>query len=349
MQQATVETADRDRPGVVTTSPNVKDVDVTQQYACTIDARRHIEVRSLQNGYLEEVPLKEGQSVKQGDVLFKVAPALYLAKLDAELAEAKLAELEFSDAEKLLNDKVISKVEMERSQAKRDGAQARAKLAQAELNFTVVRAPFDGLVDRMGKQPGSLITERDVLTTLSDSSVMWVYFNMPESKYLEYMASRDKGEEAEQVDLKLADGSMYRHPGKVAAIEAEANSETGTIAFRADFPNPDGLLRHGQTGTVKIHRVLKDATVIPRRAAFELLDKQYVYVVDEDDVARRREIVVQSEPGDFLVVERGLSVDDRIVLDGVGQVRDGEKVSAEFRKPEEVVASPHRRAPAGGL
>ena len=160
LQQATVETADRGRPGVVTTSPNVKDVDVTQQYSCTIDARRHIEVRSLQNGYLEEVPLKEGQSVKQGDVLFKVAPALYLAKLDAKLAEAKLAELELSDAEKLFKDKVISKVEMERSQAKRDGAQARAKLAEAELNFTVVRAPFDGLVElsRRRRRP---IKDRD--------------------------------------------------------------------------------------------------------------------------------------------------------------------------------------------
>jgi len=147
LQQATVKTADRGRPKVVTTSVTTKDINIAQQYACTIAARRHIEVRSLQNGYLEEVPLKEGQSVKQGDVLFKVAPALYLAKLDAELAEAKLAELELSDAEKLLNGKVISKVEIERSQAKRDGAQARAKLAQAELNFTVVRAPFDGLVE----------------------------------------------------------------------------------------------------------------------------------------------------------------------------------------------------------
>lgn len=345
LQQATVKTADQGRPGVVTTSPSVKDINLTQQYACTIDAHRHIEVRSLQNGYLDEVPLKEGQAVKQGDVLFKVAPALYLAKLDAELAEAKLAELELSDAEKLLKDKVISKVEMERSRAKRDGAQARAKLAQAELNFTVVRAPFDGLVDRMGKQQGSLISKRDVLTTLSDNGVMRVYFNMPEARYLEYMAAQDKREEAEQVELKLADGTMFRHPGKIAAIEAEANSETGNIAFRADFPNPDGLLRHGQTGAVLMHRILKDATVIPQRATFEVLGKQYVYVVDKDEVAHRREIVVRNELDDLFVVQQGLNVSDRIVIDGLRQVRDGEKVSAEFRKPEEVAASP--KTPVG--
>lgn len=349
LQQATVKTADRGRPKVVTTSVTTKDINIAQQYACTIAARRHIEVRSLQNGYLEEVPLKEGQSVKQGDVLFKVAPALYLAKLDAELAEAKLAELELSDAEKLLNGKVISKVEIERSQAKRDGAQARAKLAQAELNFTVVRAPFDGLVDRIGKQPGSLITDRDVLTTLSDNREMWAYFNMPEVRYLEYRASRGDRKEGEPIELKLADGTMFPHPGKIAAIEAEFDGETGSIAFRADFPNPDGLLRHGQTGTVVTRRVLKDATVIPRRAAFEVLGERYVYVVDEEDVAHRREIVVRNELEDAFVVERGLSVDDRIVLDGAREVRDGEKVSAEFRKPEEVVASPNRRAPAGGL
>lgn len=345
LHQATVKTADRGRPKVVTTSVTSEDIHITQPYACTIDAHRHIEVRSLQNGYLEEVPLEEGQAVKQGDVLFKVAPALYRAKLDAELAEVKLADLQLSDAEKLFKDKVISKNEMERSQAKREGAQARAKLAEVELNFTVVRAPFDGLVDRMGKQPGSLITERDVLTTLSDNSVMWVYFNMPEARYLEYMAAHDERDEAERVDLELANGTMFRHPGKIGANEAEVNRETGNIAFRADFPNPDGLLRHGQTGTVVMHRVLKGATVIPQRAAFEVLDKQYVYVVDKDEVAHRREIVVQNEQEDLFVVKQGLSVGDRIVLDGVRQVRDGESVSAEFRKPEDVAASP--KSPAG--
>src|SRR5208337_2592089 len=118
------------------------------------------------------------------------------------------------------------------------------------------------------------------------------------------------------------------------AIEAQFNNETGNIPFRADFPNPDRLLRHGQTGNVLIHRVLKGAIVIPQRATFETLDKRYVYVVDKDDEVHQREIAIQNEMDDIFVIKRGLGVGDRIVLEGIRQVRDGEKVEYEFRQPE---------------
>src|SRR5262249_7434994 len=159
-------------------------------------------------------------------------------------------------------------------------AKAKAQLAGAELNFTNVRAPFDGIVDRLHEQLGSLIKEGDVLTTLSDNSLMWVYFNVREARYLEYMADVDQLK-GEKIELLLADGSKFPEIGKIGAIEAKFNNETGNIPFRADFPNPKRLLRHGQTGTVLIHRTLKDAIVIPQRATFELLDKRYVYVVGD--------------------------------------------------------------------
>ena len=136
----------------------------------------------------------------------------------------------------------------------------------------------------------------------------------------------------------LANGNKFQQTGKIGAIEAEFNNETGNIPFRADFPNPDRLLRHGQTGTVLIRRTLNDAIVIPQRATFEILDKRYVYVVDKEDVAHRREIVVQNELEDIFVIKKGVGVDDKIVLEGIRQVRDGEKVEYEFRSPEEVMA-----------
>ena len=119
--------------------------------------------------------------------------------------------------------------------------------------------------------------------------------------------------------------------GKIGAIEAKFNNETGNIPFRADFPNPDGLLRHGQTGNVLIHRTLNNAIVIPQRATFEILDKRYVYVVGEDHVVHQREIVIQHEMDDIFVIKKGLGVDDKIVFEGVRQVRDGDKVEYEFR------------------
>ena len=146
------------------------------------------------------------------------------------------------------------------------------------------------------------------------------------------MADLSQDKEDLKIELVLANGSKFPQTGKIGAIEADFNNETGNIPFRADFPNPDRLLRHGQTGTVLISRVLKDAIVIPQRATFEILDKRYVYVVDKDDVVHQREIVVQNELDDIFVIKKGLGVDDKIVLEGVRQVRDGEKVEYEFRQ-----------------
>ena len=135
----------------------------------------------------------------------------------------------------------------------------------------------------------------------------------------------------------LASQTTFPQPGKIGAIEAQFNNETGNIAFRADFPNPDRLLRHGQTGTILIHRTLHDATVIPQRAVFDLLDKRYVWVMDEDDVAHQRLITVKLTMEDVFVIKSGLDVKDKIVLEGVRLVQEGEKWEYEFRKPEEVL------------
>ena len=227
--------------------------------------------------------------MKKGDLMFKIKPVLYKARLDAELADARLAELEYNNTESLFKGKaVVSQNEVLLFQAKRDRAKAKADLAQAEFNFTEITAPFDGIVDRLREREGSLIKAGDVLTTLSDNSLMWVYFNVPEAKYLEYIAGRNQDKDDERIELLLADGHKFKQSGKLGAIEARFNNETGNIPFRVDFPNPDGLLRHGQTGDVLINRVLHDAIVIPEQATFQILDKLYVYVLGEDHVVHQR-------------------------------------------------------------
>jgi membrane fusion protein (multidrug efflux system) len=329
---------------IVVTSPKAQDIVITQQYVCQIHSQRHINVRALEDGYLEEIPVREGQTVKKGDLLFKIVPTLYQARLDAENAEARLAELELKYTEKLSGEKVVSPNEVALFQAKLAKARAKAMLAQAELNFTMIRAPFDGIVDRLHEQQGSLIKEKDILTTLSDNSVMWVYFNVPEARYLEYMASKPQDRESQKIELLLANGSKFPHAGKIGAIEAKFNNETGNIPFRADFANPERLLRHGQTGTLLIHRPLKNAIVIPQRATFEVLDKRYVFVVSEDNVVRQRDIVVKSEMDDIFIIESGLGVNDKIVFEGVRQVHDGEKVEFEFRSPDVALANQKNHA-----
>lgn len=323
---------------ITATSPQAKAVTLTQQYVCQIHSKRHIMIRALETGYLESIPIKEGQQVTAGDLLFRVVPVLYQKRADAEAAEANLVRLEYNYTKSLRDKNVVSENEVALAEAKLSKAVAKADLATAELNFASVKAPFDGIVDRLLLQHGSLVQEGEELTTLSDNSVMWVYFNVPEARYLEYMAAPAEEKKNFEVELVLADGSKFRQVGKIGAIEADFNNETGNIPFRADFPNPEHLLRHGQTGKVLIHRVVHDALVIPQRATFEILDKQYVYVVDEDDVAHQREIVVANELEDLFVIKDGLKVDERIVLEGIRQVRDGDKVECEVCTPQEAVA-----------
>jgi membrane fusion protein (multidrug efflux system) len=276
--------------------------------------------------------------VKKGDLMFKIEPDRNAAKLDAELADVRLAQLELDNAKKLFEDKVVGKTQVSLHEAKLAKALAKADLARAESNPTILAAPFDGIVGRLQEQLGSFVKEGDRLTTLSDNSVIWVYFNVPEKRYLEYMTNRDMLDDG--IELMLADQTKFPQRGRLNAVEADFDNQSGNIAFRADFPNPNGLLRHGQSGTILIHRKLHNATVIPMRAAYEIMDQRYVYVVDKDDVARLREIVPQHEMDDIYVIKQGVGVGDRIVLEGFRQVRNGEKVEYEFRPPEEVMRKP---------
>ncbi len=323
------------------TSSVVKDVISTQQYVCQIHSCQHIEVRALEGGYLEEIRVKEGQAVGKGELMFKILPVLYQARLDSEIAEAQRIQIELNNAETLLTKGIVSPQEIALKKAELAKAQAKVMLGQAELSFTNVKAPFDGIVDRQHTQLGSLIEEGDVLTTFSDNSLMWVYFNVPESRYLEYKEDLEQsdGNADLHIELKLANGNIFPQPGQIGAIEADFNNTTGNIAFRADFSNPRGLLRNGQTGTVLLHRTLKDALVIPQRATFEILAKRYVYVVDEEGVVHQRDITIQSEQDDIFVIDSGLNEGEKIVLEGIRQVRDGSKIEYVFRAPEEVLGN----------
>lgn len=323
---------------LVVTTPQSMSVTVTERYVCQIHAQRHIQIRALERGYLDQITIKEGQAVKKDQPLFQIIPVVYKAKLDLGLAELEVAQMQYDYSKKLSEEKVVSDNERLLVKAKLAQAKAKADLARAEFNFTTFKAPFDGIIDRLYHQQGGLVEEGETLTNLSDNDVMWVYFNVPEAKYLDYMAELSEHEKDQKVELLLANRKKFSQMGKINAIEADFNNQTGNIPFRADFPNPDHLLRHGQTGNILISRVKNDAVVIPQRATFQILDKRYVYVVDKDDVAHQREIKVQNEQEDIFVIDTGVDVDDKIVLEGGRQIRDGDKVEYEELKPQQALA-----------
>jgi membrane fusion protein (multidrug efflux system) len=343
------EQAEEDEHTIVVTNPKAMDVIITQQYVCQIHSQQHIQVRALNDGYLQKILVKEGQLVKKDQLMFKILPTIYEAEWKAELAEVRVAELDLQFTDMLAKKQGVSKNEVELYKAKLQRAQAKAKLAEAKWTFTDVKAPFDGIIDRLHEQRGSLIKERDILTSLSDNSVMWVYFNVPEARYYEYMRSTEQEKNEQRIELVLADGTKFKYPGNfrpfsksdpAGAIESKFNNENGTVPFRADFQNPERLLRHGMTGTILIHRPLKNAVVIPQRATFEVLDKQYVYVVgSEDGKVHQHAIEVAHELEDIFVLKKGINVADKIVYEGVRQVHDGMELKEfEFRPPEQILA-----------
>jgi membrane fusion protein (multidrug efflux system) len=194
-----------------------------------------------------------------------------------------------------------------------------------------VKAPFEGVVGLLPLQEGSSVLKGETLTTLSDNTLMSAYFNVPESRYLEYQAAKiDRHKEDFTIQLMLANGKAFDQPGKLEAIGSAFNAKNGSIRFRADFPNPDGTLHHGQTGVLSVSRVQNGAIVVPQQATFKVYDKRYVDVVDQDDVVHRREIAIQTESDKLFVVKSGVSVGDKIIVDGAGHVADGTQVEPKL-------------------
>lgn len=323
---------------VLVTSPLKKDTTITRDYVCQIRAIQHIEVRALERGYLQDIFVDEGQLVKKDQQMFKIMPLIYQAEQQKAQAEAKFAEIEYLNTKRLSDSNVVSPNELALSRAKFDKAQAELSLAQTHLQFTNIRAPFDGIMDHFQVRLGSLVEEGDLLTTLSDNSEMWVYFNVPEAEYLNYKAHANT-ENLERVSLLMANNEMFRYPGVVKTIEADFNNETGNIAFRATFPNPDALLRHGETGNIQMTLPLKSAVMIPQKATFEILEKKYVFVVGKDSMVRQREITIASELPDIFVVKDGLAEGDRIILEGIRKVKDGDKIGFQYEDPKKVFAN----------
>ncbi len=320
------------------TSAVQMDTAVTREYVCQIKSISHIELRALEKGYLKKIFVDEGQFVKEGQLLFEIMPNLYQAELQKAQAEANLVEIEYRNTKRLADSNVVAPNELLMAKARLDKAKAEMSLALVHLNFTQIRAPFDGIIDRFHVRLGSLVDEGELLTSLSDNRQLWVYFNVPEAEYLSYK-SHIKKDSVIPVTLKMANNEVFEHAGAVRAIEADFDNETGNIAFRATFPNPNGLLRHGETGNILMRIPLKDAVVIPQKASFEIMDKKYVYVINKDNKAELRLIEVAAEMPDLFVIKDGVAAGEKILLEGVRNVKNNEHIQFDYEAPEKVLSS----------
>lgn len=325
------------------TSPLRKDTELTEDYVAQIRAIQHIELRALEKGYVQGVYVDEGKRVTKGTRMFQILPLIYQAEVQKAQAEQDLTEIELKNTKLLADKNVVSPNELALANAKFGKAKAEVALATSHKSLTEIRAPFDGIMGRFHVRLGSLVSEGDLLTTLSDNSKMWVYFNVSEAQYLKYK-SQPQGDKPMEVKLVEANGDLFDQTGVVETIEADFNNGTGNLAFRATFPNPTGLLRHGETGKVLVTTPLKNALLIPQKATYDVLEKKYVFVVDDKNVVHARGITVAAELPQVYAVASGLTEKDRILVEGLRRVQDGAKIGVDFKPPAEVLA--HLEVPA---
>ncbi|HIO26000.1 MAG TPA: efflux RND transporter periplasmic adaptor subunit [Flavobacteriaceae bacterium] len=321
---------------LLVTSPIRKDTITTKEYVSQIHSIRHIELRAQEKGYLQKIYVDEGQAVKKGDLLFKIMPNLYEAEMQKAKAEAEFAQIEYQNTTRLADSNVVAQNELAMARAEYDKAKAELQLAQVHFQFTEIRAPFDGIIDRFHVREGSLVEEGELLSNLSDNSKMWVYYNVPEAEYLDFKMNHKDSTKA-KVNLLMANNQKFSEEGVVETIEADFNNETGNIPFRATFANPDGLLRHGETGSILSKIPFNNALLVPQKATFEVLDKHYVYVVAEDHTIHSREIKLGGEIPHIYIVTEGLSENDQILLDGLRKVRDGDEIAFDYEEPEDML------------
>jgi membrane fusion protein (multidrug efflux system) len=309
------------------TSPIQKDTVVFREYVSQIRSFQHIELRALEKGYLQNIYVDEGQFVKKGQLMFRIMPVIYQSEMEVAKAEAQFAEIEYLNTKALADSNVVSQNELALTKARLTKANAELSLASAHLGFTEIRAPFDGYMGRFNDvRLGSLLDEGELLSTLSDNSKMWVYFNVPEAEYLDLVTSAAL-DSLPQVHLQMA---------------SDFNNETGNIAFRATFPNESRILRHGETGNIQMPVPHTDALIIPQKATFEILDKKYVFVVGDDGVVQSREITILTELPHLFIVSDGIDVNDKILIEGLRKVENNQKIKFEFVSQEQVLSELHR-------
>lgn len=323
-----------------------KDTVLYRDYVTDIQALKNVEIRARVQGFLETIFIDEGQTVKKGQPLFQLSDrefVIALAKAKASvtnaIAEAKSAELEAGRARILVSKNVVTGTELDLAEAKLRAANAKVDEAKAEqadaetqLSYTRILSPFDGVIDRIPLKAGSLINQGTLLTSISDVHEVYAYFNVSENEYLQYEKVLRKNPKAltGAIQLILADGSKYPYPGRIETLSGEFDNSTGSIAFRARFGNPDKLLKHGASGKVRLTTEEDDVILIPQKSVYEIQDKDYVFLLDKDNVTHMQGFVPKARIDRYYLMQSGLRAGDTIVYEGVQNLRDGAHIKPVY-------------------
>lgn len=322
---------------------------VYEEYPARLQGKRNIEIRPKIDGFIEDVYIDEGAYVKQGQPLFRIRNPQYEqqvkvaeAAIKSAQTEVATAQMQVTKAQSLVDKDIVSKYELQSAmlalQAKQaDLAQAQANLNIAKVNqgYTLITSPVTGYVGPLPHRNGSHVssTTQEPLTTVSDIRSIYAYFSVNERQMLKFLKhSRgesipEKLKNAPTVSLVLSDGSEYKDKGRIESISGQVDPETGSFMMRATFHNENGLIRSGYSATLMLPTYLEKAIIIPQKSTYEMQGKTFVYIIEKDNKVKSIGIeVVRLQDGVTYAVESGLKAGDKVVVEGVGSLKEGTEI-----------------------
>jgi len=323
-----------------------------ESFPASIQGKVNVEIRPQVDGYLQKMYVDEGAYVKAGQPLFKINDAPYVeqlnnAKANLQSAQASLqrAQVELDRLTPLVQNNVISDVQLKTAQANYDAAKAavaqtKAMVNAAEINvgYTLIKAPVSGYIGKIPFKTGALVgkSETEPLTVLSDVSEVYAYFSLSENDYINFKNQfegntiEEKLKHVPPVELLLADDSLYAVKGKIETVEGQFDETTGSISFRATFPNAAGILRTGNTGKIRIPKLYTSALVVPQESTFEIQDKVFVYVVNDSNKVAGTPINVSGKTANYYFIDKGLTPGEKIVFQGGSNLQDGMAINPQL-------------------
>ena len=323
-----------------------------QAFPASVEGKVNIEIRPQVEGYLQKVYVDEGAFVKAGTPLFKVNDAPYReqlndAKASLQSAEANLqkTKVDVDRLAPLVQNNVISDVQVKTAQAGYDAAKAAIGQTKALVNaaainvgYTLIKAPVSGYIGKIPFKTGALVgrSQTEPLTMLSDVSEVYAYFSLSENDFTAFKNQfsgntiEEKVRNVPPVELLLANDSSYTSKGKIETIEGQFSATTGSIRFRATFPNAAGMLRSGNTGKVKIPQLYTTALIVPQESTYEIQDKVFVYVVGDSNKVSGTPVHVSGKTANYYFIDKGLKSGDKIVFQGGGNLQEGTKINPQL-------------------
>jgi membrane fusion protein (multidrug efflux system) len=311
-----------------------QDATTYEEYTANIEGQQNVEIRPKVSGFIQNIYIEEGQLIKKGQVLFKLETQMLNQEASASKAMVQVAQVEVDRLKPLVERNIISKVQLETAKAKLAQAKSAYGSIAANIGYGTLYSPVNGVIGTIPFKEGSLVNPAsDIpLTTVSDTRNVRAYFTMNEKQLLSFnkifkgATAAEKLKSTPEVTLILVDDSEYDQKGKITTMSGLMNPTTGTTEFRADFKNPQGLLRSGSSGIIRLPILQSNVIILPQKAVFEIQGKQIVYVVGKGNKVKSRIIETNGTSELNYIVTNGLSTDDVVVVEGASKLKDDEEI-----------------------